>query len=190
MGHSQRERTFYLIGHSEYINSISFSPDGKILASGYGDSTIILWDVCSGKRLFTLRGCVSSISFRFDGKVLTSGSNYSIRFWDVESGKEIRSIDTHHRWISSISFSPDGKELATGDLENTIALWDVVSGKYLWVHISHYIAQQNPIAFSADGKVLASEGDYHSIKLWDVISGKELSTSTWRFYSRYFIHVI
>ena len=75
-----------LSGHSRSVNSVSFSPDGQILASGSDDRTIKLWEVKTGKEIKTLSGHsydVNSVSFSPDGKILASGSrDKTIKLWD------------------------------------------------------------------------------------------------------------
>jgi parallel beta-helix repeat protein len=76
-----------LAGHTSYVLSVAFSPDGKVLASGSGDTTIKLWDVATGTLLRTLQGhtdFVFSVAFSPDGKILASGSvDETILLWDV-----------------------------------------------------------------------------------------------------------
>ena len=77
--------------HNSFVLSISFNPDGKLLASGSYDKTIKLWEVPSGKLIKTLEGHeadVKSVSFSPDGKLLASGSyDKTIKLWEVPSGK-------------------------------------------------------------------------------------------------------
>src|SRR5687767_13675860 len=75
------------------VNSLAYSPDGKILAGAGGDGLIRLWNVRDGKLLAALRGhtqSVESVTFSPDGRTLTSGSSDgTVRLWDVKSEKEI-----------------------------------------------------------------------------------------------------
>ncbi|MEH2111468.1 MAG: WD40 repeat domain-containing protein, partial [Nostoc sp.] len=97
---------------SNSVSSVSFSPDGKTLASGSADNTIKLWNLETGKEIGTLNGhtnSVSSVSFSPDGKTLASGSDdKTIKLWNLETGKEIGTLNGHTNSVSSVSFSPDG----------------------------------------------------------------------------------
>ncbi|MCC5613803.1 hypothetical protein LC605_01645 [Nostoc sp. CHAB 5836] len=123
-----RERN-RLEGHSEIVYSVSFSPDGKTLASGSADNTIKLWNLETGKEIRTLKGhseYVYSVSFSPDGKTLASGSaDNTIKLWNLETDKEIRTLNGHSNSVNSVSFSPDGKTLASGSEDNTIKLWNL-----------------------------------------------------------------
>ena len=58
-----------------------------------------------------------------------SGSNdNTIKLWNVETGQEISTLTGHNSRVNSVSFSPDGKTLATGSWDNTIKLWNVETG--------------------------------------------------------------
>jgi WD40 repeat protein len=87
----------YLRGHSYSVRSVAFSPDGKTLASGSDDHTIILWDVAShqplGQPLQGHRDAVSSVVFSPDGKTLASGSwDRTIILWDLNPESWVKEI--------------------------------------------------------------------------------------------------
>ncbi|HAX85896.1 MAG TPA: type IV secretion protein Rhs [Cyanobacteria bacterium UBA11370] len=168
-----------LEGHKSAVYSVSFSPDGKTLASASGDKTIKLWDVATGKQITTLKGhtnSVSSVSFSPDGKTLAFASgDKTIKLWDVATGKQITALTGHEELVTSVSFSPDDKTLASGSYDQTIKLWDVATGKEITTlkgH-SHWV---NSVSFSPDGKRIASASGDNTIKLWDVATGKEITT--------------
>ncbi|WP_088241712.1 trypsin-like peptidase domain-containing protein [Calothrix rhizosoleniae] len=168
-----------LTGHSYWVISVAFSPDGKTLASGSLDKTIKIWDVGSGKQLKSLTGhsdLVSSVAFSPDGRTLASGSSdKSIKIWDVGSGKQLKSLSGHSYWVHSMVFSPDGRTLASGSSDHSIKIWDVGSGKQLKTLSGHSDSVYS-VAFSPDGKTLASGISDNSIKIWDVASGKQIKT--------------
>ena len=125
---------------------MSFSPDGKKLASGSYDNTIILWDVETqkpiGLPLTGHKGVVHSVSFSPDGNVLASGgSDSTIILWDVETQKPIGLPFTGHKdEVLSVSFSPDGNVLASSSFDNTI-IWDV--NLESWKKRACHIANRN-----------------------------------------------
>ncbi|MCF2151378.1 hypothetical protein IQ276_034185 [Desmonostoc muscorum LEGE 12446] len=178
---SERNR---LEGHDS-INSISFSPDGKTLASGSADKTIKLWNVETGEEIRTIKThytSANSISFSPDGKTLASGGeDKTIKFWNVETGEEIRTLDGHNYDVNSVSFSPDGKTLASGSGDKTIKLWNVETGEEIHTLQGNnddinfiYSISTYSFSFSPDGKTLASGSTDTTIKFWNVETGKEI----------------
>ena len=102
-----------LEGHSGWVSSIAFSPDGTQLASGSDDRTIKLWDAATGSLQRTLEGHsspVNSVAFSPDGTQLASGSDdRTIKLWDAATGSLQRTLESHSGPVGSIAFSPDGR---------------------------------------------------------------------------------
>ncbi len=147
-------------GQFRGVRSISFSPDGKILASS-DENTIKLWNVITGMPFRTLTGhrnWVNSISFSPNGKLLASGSDdKTISLWDMETGDLIDTQHGDNGGVLSVSFSPDGKTLVSGSRGSTIEFWYVTTTGLK--HNTYYITQPGPvssISFSQDRKTLAS----------------------------------
>jgi WD40 repeat protein/tRNA A-37 threonylcarbamoyl transferase component Bud32 len=170
-----------LTGHSDYVPSITFSPDGRTLASGSHDKTIKLWDVHSQREIATLTGhsdIVISVAFSPDGQTLASGSwDNTIKLWDVQSQGEIATLTGHSDIVYSVALSPDGRTLASGSNDYTIKLWDVQSQREIATLTGHS-DPVNSVAFSPDGGTLASGSNDCTIKLWDVQSQREIATLT------------
>jgi WD40 repeat protein len=168
-------------GHGNCVSAVSFSPDGKLLASGGADNTVRLWDVETGKEIKTLSGHTNKVwgvSFSPDGKLLATGSDdKTVRLWDVATGQQINTLIGHINELTTVSFSPDGKLLASGSRDKTVKLWDVATGQQINTLIGHTNILTT-VSFSPDGKLLAS-GSYDStVKLWDVPTGKQTNTLT------------
>src|SRR5579871_2713903 len=81
---------------------------------------------------------VNSVAISSDSKLIVTGSSdNTARLWDVQSGKEIRTLTGHAHWVHSVAFSPDGKRVLTGSEDKTARLWDVESGKEIHVFAGH-----------------------------------------------------
>jgi ribosome assembly protein 4 len=100
-----------LEGHSEAILSVAFSPDGKNLASGSGDTTVRIWDLNTETPMFTCEGhkhWVLFVSFSPDCKKLASGGmDHNILLWNVETGEQLgKALKGHKNFVTSISWEP------------------------------------------------------------------------------------
>jgi len=170
-----------LTGHSSWVDSVIYSPDGRYLASGSWDKTIKVWDVVTGTELRTLTGHsdrVRSVVYSPDGRYLASGSwDKTIKVWDVVTGTELRTLTGHSDRVRSVVYSPDGRYLASGSWDKTIKVWDVVTGTELRT-LAGYSGWVWSVAYSPDGRYLASGNGDKTIKIWEVATGKELPTFT------------
>ena len=170
------EEPLTLERHLDKVCSVTFSPDGKLLASASHDKTIKLWDTVTGIELRTLRGHshkVRSVAFSPDGIRLASGSDdKTVKLWDIVTGRELQTLEGHSSLVYSVAFSRDGKRLASGSDDKTIKLWDAVTGKELLTLGGHSHAVAS-VAFSPDGKRMASGSYDKTVKLWDTVTRKE-----------------
>ncbi len=166
------------------VSYLSFAPNGRLLAAGEADFSVGLWGVPSGRRVGTVPvieakylrdgvvifysiGTVTAIAFSSDSRLLaTDFGEGGVHLWDVVNRKTVFTIDAHDRddW-DSLSFSPDGKLLASGgsrfseppfdsdtSTENTeIKLWDVATGEFIAI-----LSGSAPVSFSPNGRLLAS----------------------------------
>lgn len=115
-----------LSGHGEWIRSVSFSADGRKLASGADDGLALIWDAATGSRLVTLQGHqepITSIVFSKDGKfVATASQDKTARVWNASSGKLLRTFRGHSNEVSSVFFAGNGY-LVSISRDTTSRVW-------------------------------------------------------------------
>ncbi|RMH70837.1 MAG: CHAT domain-containing protein [Cyanobacteria bacterium J007] len=179
-----------LIEHSQPVITVAMSPDGKMVASGGQDNTIMLWDLATGQLLRRLTGHGSpilSLAFSPDGKTLASSSNHefndgTIALWDVETGQLKQSLGRSlvALRVGSLAFSPDGQYLASGHigftlLDTAIRIWQLDTGKNVY-DLKGHGWEVTSVAFSKDGKLVVSGGADGAIMLWNWRAERRLRT--------------
>jgi WD40 repeat protein len=116
-----------LIGHTNYLEGIAFSPDSKTLISSSDDNTLKLWDVTTGQELRTFSGHTKwghDVAFSPDGKtVVSANSDGTVKLWDVTTGQVLRNFTGHKGQVLAVAFSPDGRWAASGGDDGVIKLW-------------------------------------------------------------------
>ncbi|MDE0010982.1 MAG: dockerin type I domain-containing protein [Candidatus Poribacteria bacterium] len=167
-------------GHRGQINSIAFSPDGQLLASGSDDWTFKLWDVHTQQHIATLehitgrtRSPITEVAFSHDGQLLATAGQH-VKLWEVSTQTEIATLQ-HSNYVSALAFSPDGQFLATGDVGGTVKIWDIQERQVI-SQLDGDTVRIDTLTFSPDGRTLASAGYHGLIKLWGVSDWTMLGT--------------
>jgi WD40 repeat protein/tRNA A-37 threonylcarbamoyl transferase component Bud32 len=185
-----------LTGHVGTVNIVVYSPDGTRVATGGGDSRVIVWDRATGKSIVKYEGHagpsdrqasqdlepVQAMAFSPDGRRIASASFSTRRHpagtvvvWDVATAEDVVAFKGHEGEIRGIAFSPDGKRFATASLDHKVKIWDVASSGKLLSFDEHADGVE-AVAFSPDGKRVASASDDGKVKVWDAASARTLVT--------------
>ncbi len=182
-------RTFPTPGHG-LVDSIAFTPDGKLAASaGCWGRGVYLWDVATGKEVSPFarhHGEVTAVAFTADGKFVVTGSkDHTLGLWEAETGRLADRFRGSPGPVAAVAIAPDGKLVASaGPAEKVVRLWCRATGEMV-----RKLAGENAaftcLAFSPDGQVLATGEGMDSlpsgaaapdgaVRLWDVSTGKAI----------------
>ncbi len=172
-----------LKGHKASVNTIAISPDGQTLASGSQDRTVSLWNLKTGKRIFTFfgqAGEVFAVAITPDSKMLIAGGfDNKITSWQLDTKalaspfKYLNSPYSHSGFVSSLAFSRDRKILASASGDRTIRLWGGYT-RDIKRTLNGHLDTVWSVAISPDGQTLASGSADKTIRLWS-LSGSEQS---------------
>ena len=179
-----KKRTAFEDFEGRDVNSVVFSPDGNMIASGSGNGTIRLWNAHSGEFIKYLEGhtkSVNSVVFSPNGNTLISTGEEGVCLWDVNTGEYIDEFQIH---AVSAAFSPDGKTCAIGS-EMGVFVRNAHTLQFLESLTRNRgsedkfrgkdIGSIGSVTFSPDGNIIVSCGG-NNIHLWNPQTNQLLKT--------------
>ena len=177
------DKSFPQAAHAAVVESMTYSPNGKFLASG-SFQEVQIWDAQLGlprKKLTGFADRVVAMAFSPNGKILATGGGAptedgEIKLFDTATGNQLLEIKNGHSdTVYGVCFSPDNTKIATCGADKFVKVFEVATGKFIKAfegHTHHVL----DIGWKADGKVLASCGADNVIKVWDYEKGEQVRT--------------
>jgi WD40 repeat protein len=168
-----------LSGHSDQVNAVALTADGRRAISASSDNTLNVWDLESGQVLRTVTGhssWVTAVALTADGRRAVSASaDHTLKVWDLESGQELRSLAGHEDSVNAVALTADERRAVSASADHTLKVWDPESGRVLRTlagHLSPVLA----VALTADGRRAISASADHTLRVWDLESTQQLLT--------------
>ena len=169
-----------LEGHEGAVLDVCFSPDGRYLASGAGDSTLRLWDLSTETPLHVCEGHkdhVLFVAFSPDSKIVASGGlDKVIYLWDSETGKQIgRPLKGHSKFVTSIAWQPMISQteetllLASSSKDMSCRIWDAKSSSCLMIMTGH-TASVTKVLWGGENMIYTASQD-RTVKVWNAKDG-------------------
>jgi WD40 repeat protein len=166
-----------LRGHTSFVNSAAFSPDGSRVVTASADRTAHVWDATTGAPLIFLVGHaaeVNSAVFSPDGKyILTASADRTARLWDTKTRSVAAVLEGHTSFVMSAAFSPDGKRIVTASADCTARLWDTDT-RVSCASLQGHGDSVNSAAFSPDGARVVTVSNDCMIRHWDAATYTEI----------------
>lgn len=167
-----------LEGHGYYVNTGSYSNDGKLVVTASDDDIAIVWNAQSGERLQTYVGHELDVMYASfspdDNKLLTSSFDGSAAMWDVASGRRLFIMrSTPSSAMNRSSFSPDGLLVAAACWDSTARIWNAYNGQYIKALIGHSDIVSSSFFHPRGDKIITASWD-RSVMIWDIQSASAI----------------
>lgn len=171
-------------GHSNYVWSVAWSPDGKYIVSGAQDGTAQVWEASMGKKVLSTRSHIdpsqpddwaNSVAWSPNSKqILTGFKDGTAEVLDIVSRQKVAVYINDAPWsVEAVAWSPNGQYVATGNFDNLVMIFSVANGKLLYTYTGHNDSIDS-IAWSHDSKRIATGSSDGTAQVWRASDGHTL----------------
>ena len=165
------------IAHEGWVLTIAVTSDGRQAVSASWDGTLKVWDMQTGKEVYTLtahEGTICTVVFTPNGRqaAVSEFLDGMLNVWDLQTGQKVHTI-THWGRVNSFAVTPDGRQVITRSDDGTINVWDLQTGQKVHTLTP---ANINVVVVTPDGRQAISGSLDNMIKVWDLETGEAIAT--------------
>jgi eukaryotic-like serine/threonine-protein kinase len=135
------KKVLIFTGHLASVNALTWSPDGKLIASASDDTYVQVFDAISGKRKLIYTGHskeVTAVSWSPNGKFIASGGqDGTVQVWDATNGSRIFTYKGHTDRVNGVSWSSDSQQIVSGSEDKTVQVWNAAGGALSFNFLGH-----------------------------------------------------
>ena len=168
-----------LEGHTDGVNGVAVTADGRWVVSASEDNALMVWDLGSGKLVRTLEGHISGVTgvaVTADGRWAVSAShNHTLMVWDLGSGQVVGTLKGHTSGAGGVAMTTDGRWAVSASYDTTLKVWDL-RNKQLVYTLQGHTDEVIGVAVTADGRWAVSASYDTTLKVWDLRSGQLVHT--------------
>jgi WD40 repeat protein len=161
---------FSLLGPTDAVNAVAFSPDGRWIVAVGDDKTAHVWEASTGRIATALNandGTLWSAAFSPNGQRLVTAGDRTPRVWEVGTWSKVGELQGHTGRVQSVAFSPDGQRIATAAWDQTARVWEADTAQEVLVLRGHTQGLLS-VAFSPDGRFVVTGAQDGRARVWDV----------------------
>ncbi len=168
-----------LTGHSNRVNALAVTPDGKQVISASDDKTLKVWNLETFQEVSTLTGhsdWVYALAVTPDGKQVISGSDdNTLKVWNLETFQEVSTLTGHSSEVYALALTPDGKQVISGSRDKTLKVWNLETFQEVSTLTGHSSGVY-ALALTPDGKQVISASFDNTLKVWNLETGAVVTT--------------
>jgi len=166
-------------GHSAWVSTVAWSPDGQQIASGSWDKSVQVWDAATGRTILTYKGHTQTVKAAVwspDGIYIASGSwDNTVHIWQAATGDHLSHYDGHSAQVEAVAWSPNGVFIASTSHDCTVQVWKAANRATLLTYRGH-AAPVWSVTWSPDGQYIASASHDRTVQVWRATTGEHIFT--------------
>lgn len=177
-------------GHTHFVETLAWSPDGSRIASGGWDEKVHVWDHTKAEPILIYdghasnkavsggmpEGMIFAVAWSPDGTSIASGSwDKTVQVWEASNGRRIWIYRSHLTSVPALAWSPDGRCIASASVDGTVRVWEATTGRNIQTFDGHH-SYVYAVTWSPDGRRIASGGNDRKVHIWDAVIGELLLT--------------